>query len=62
MYAIRSKPFTGIREQPQRWSSCVRNTEEFFGMTIARKFVAKQFDVKSKEMVCSPYYGSHSLQ
>ncbi|VDD80380.1 unnamed protein product [Mesocestoides corti] len=41
---------TGVKEQPQRWLSCVRNAEEFFGMTIARKFVSRHFDERSKEM------------
>nr|CDS22613.1 endothelin converting enzyme 1 [Echinococcus granulosus] len=41
---------TGVKEQPQRWLSCVRNTEEYFGMTIARKFVAQHFDERSKEV------------
>lgn len=47
-FEIYEQANTGVREQPQRWLSCVRNTEEFFGMTIARKFVAEHFDVTSK--------------
>nr|VZI16911.1 unnamed protein product [Spirometra erinaceieuropaei] len=48
-FEIYEQANTGVREQPQRWLTCVRSTEEFFGMTIARKFVAAHFDVTSKE-------------
>lgn len=41
----------GAKEQHQRWLQCLRTVEDFFGMTIARKFVAEHFDEKSKEVV-----------
>ncbi|VDO09344.1 unnamed protein product [Rodentolepis nana] len=41
---------SGAKEQHQRWLQCLRTVEDFFGMTIARKFVAEHFDEKSKEV------------
>uniref|UniRef100_A0A5K3EQ83 Peptidase_M13_N domain-containing protein n=1 Tax=Mesocestoides corti TaxID=53468 RepID=A0A5K3EQ83_MESCO len=52
---------TGVKEQPQRWLSCVRNAEEFFGMTIARKFVSRHFDERSKEMVSVHRFPVYSI-
>ncbi|KAM7541475.1 hypothetical protein Aperf_G00000046959 [Anoplocephala perfoliata] len=49
-YEIYAQTCTGAKEQPQRWLQCVRTTEDFFGMTIARIFVGQHFDKRSKEV------------